>query len=132
MIINGGAIDTRLKGSLLLDLKLQRRLSGDEFRSFINLMVWTVSLVSDGVFHPDDAEMVMDRAHLDAFVKHGLIEPSGDEYRIHPDYQQWQSTKADLEKMARRRQADRVRKQAERSGNASPANPDDYEDEQPF
>lgn len=58
MAIKGAALDTRLQHGLLLDPKLQRRLSGAEFRSFINLLVWTVSLVTDGVFNADDAEMI--------------------------------------------------------------------------
>jgi hypothetical protein len=52
----GSSLDTRLRHSMLLDAKLQRRLTADEFRAWINLNVWVVSLISDGEFRTDDAE----------------------------------------------------------------------------
>lgn len=112
---------------------MQRRLTGDEFRSFINLMVWTVSLVSDGVFDADDAEMIIeDRAHIDTLERLGLVERGDDNenlYRFHPDYWEWQTSREELEKLAARRDADKIRKRAERS---KPPSPDKYEDEAPF
>lgn len=117
MAIKGAALDTRLQHGILLDPKLQRRLSGEEFRSFVNLMVWTVSLVTDGVFNADDAEMVIeDRQHIDTLAKLGLVEHCEDSglYRIHPDYWGWQSSKAELDKITQRREKERLRKQRER------------------
>ena|SRR5690349_4433985 len=117
MAIKGVALDTRLQHGLLLDPKLQRRLSGAEFRSFINLLVWTVSLVTDGVFNADDAEMIIeDRQHIDTLLKVGLVEHCEDSglNRIHPNYWGWQSSKAELEKLAAKREKERLRKQRER------------------
>jgi hypothetical protein len=79
-------------------------------------MVFTTGLVSDGVFDPDDAEMVTSRDHFDALTKVGVIEADDSGlYRIHPDYQSWQTTAAELQRQAARRDADRVRKQQSRS-----------------
>lgn len=117
MAIKGAALDTRLQHGLLLDPKLQRRLSGEEFRSYINLLVWTVSLVTDGVFNADDAEMIIeDRQHIDTLAKAGLVERCEDSglYSIHPDYWDWQSSKAELEKIAARREKEKLRKRRER------------------
>ena len=122
MAIKGAALDTRLQNKVLLDPKLQRRLTGDEFRSFINLLVWSVSLVTDGAFDAEDAEMIItDRAHIERFKEVGLV-ACDDEGRtcIHPDYWEWQTSKADLEKMAAKREGDKIRKRKERE-NETPA-----------
>ncbi|OBI53461.1 hypothetical protein A5707_11350 [Mycobacterium kyorinense] len=116
-MIKGAALDTRLQHGLLLDPKLQRRLSGEEFRSFVNVLVWVVSLVTDGWFNPDDAEMIIaDRQHIDALAEVGLVERCEDSglYRVHPDYWAWQTSKAQLEGLAARREADKLRKRKER------------------
>lgn len=116
--IKGSSLDARLRNSLLLDVKLQRRLTAVEFRAFINLTVWTVSLVSDGVFNPDDAEMVanLDRQHIQRFCEFGLVEfDDAGNYRLHPDYWQWQSSIAELEKMEQRREADKERQKRYRA-----------------
>ncbi len=126
MAINGAAYDTRLRNALLLDPKLQRRLTGDEFRVFINLMVFVTGLVSDGVFDPDDVEMIASADDLLALTKAGVIEASGDgPYQIHYDYWGWQTTKAELEKIAARKSADRLRKQQGRK-------PDELQPQQPW
>lgn len=140
MPLKGTALDARLQHQLLLDPKLQRRLSGEEFRSYINLTVWTVSLVSDGVFDREDAEMVItDLLHIDKMVQLDLIQECEDtgKLRFHPDHWGWQSTKAELEKMATDRANDRLRKRASRAAKKDedippPPDPDDFEAEQPF
>lgn len=130
MAINGSALDARLQNKMLLDPKLQLRLSGDEFRSFINLLVWSVSLVSDGVFDANEADMVVrDSCHLGRLVELGLIDQCNDSnlYRIHPDYQQWQSSKAQLDQMAANRERDKERKRMARAnaGSEQTAQPED-------
>ncbi len=114
----GSSLDTRLRHSLLLDAKLQRRLTADEFRAWINLNVWVVSLVSDGAFRTDDAEMIANLTLDDimAFLSLGLVEHDDEgNYRIHPDYWSWQSSIADLQKLEKQREANRERQEAWRS-----------------
>lgn len=123
-------IDTRLQNGLLLDPKLQRRLTADEFKSFVNLLVFSVSLESDGVFDPGDTEMVMEPAHLEPMLKHGLIEScsDGELCRIAPEYQQWQTSKAQLDGLRKKRDNDAARKREARQK----PQPDDFEAEAPF
>jgi hypothetical protein len=117
--IKGAALDARLQHGLLMDPKLIKRLSGDEFRTFIRLLVWAVSLVSDGAFHVDDAEMIAERDVIDRLTEVGVLEcDENGWHRIHPDYWSWQTSKAELDRLAARREADRIRKQQER-GNAT-------------
>jgi hypothetical protein len=114
----GTSLDTRLRNSLLLDVRLQRRLTAEEFRAWINLNVWAVSLVSDGVFHPDDAEMIanLELEHIVKFFQLGLVERDDDNnYRIHPDYWSWQSSLADLQKMEQQREGNRQRQERYRA-----------------
>ncbi len=114
----GSSLDTRLRHSLLLDAKLQRRLTADEFRAWINLNVWVVSLVSDGAFRTDDAEMIANLTLDDimAFLSLGLVEHDDEgNYRIHPDYWSWQSSIADLQKLEKQRETNRERQEAWRS-----------------
>jgi hypothetical protein len=122
MAINGAAYDTRLRNALLLDPKLQRRITGDQFRSFVNLMVFVTGLVSDGVFDPQDAEMIIDADDLAALTKAGVIEACEDTglFRFHPDYWGWQTTKLELEKIAARKAADRMRKAQSRQPEPAP------------
>lgn len=96
---------------MLLDPRLQRRLTGDEFKAFINLMVWAVSLVSDGAFNPDDAEMIVERKHIGRLVDVGVIEKDeADNHRIAETYWSWQTSTAELEKMQEQRKKSRERK----------------------
>jgi hypothetical protein len=114
----GSSLDTRLRHSMLLDAKLQRRLTADEFRAWINLNVWVVSLVSDGAFRTDDAEMIANLTldHLVAFLSLGLVERDDEgNYRIHSDYWSWQSSIADLHKLEKQREANRERQEAWRN-----------------
>lgn len=120
--IKGHALDTRLRHSLLMDAKLQRRLTPDEFRAWINLNVWVVSLVSDGAFDPNDAEMVPNLTfeHIVGFLALGLVEHDDENnYRIHPDYWEWQSSRADLQKMQEQREANRQRVERHRAKDAA-------------
>ena len=98
-IVKGTALDTRLQTSLLYDPKLNGRVSDAEFRAFIRLMVWVVSLVSDGAFRADDAAGIVEREHIDRLTEVGLVEcePETGWHRIHPDYQGWQTSRAQLE-----------------------------------
>lgn len=127
-MIKRAALDTRLQHGLLLDPKLQRRLSGDEFRSFISLLVWVVSLVSDGSFDPDESEMIIgDRQHIDTLEKVGLVERDDSGLcRIHPDYWAWQTSKAQLEALDAKRESERLRKQKQRKAAA------EMQPEEPF
>ena len=96
---------------MLLDPRLQRRLTGDEFKAFINLMVWAVSLVSDGAFAPDDAEMIVEREHINRLLDVGVVEKDDeDNHRIAETYWSWQTSTAELEKMQEQRKKDRERK----------------------
>jgi hypothetical protein len=116
MPMNGAALDTRLQSSLLFDPKLQRRLSGDEFRSFINILVYSVTRISDGVFAADETEMFTAPQHLERLIDFGLVEVCEDSKlcRIHPHYQKWQSSKAEIDKVVERKERDRERKAAAR------------------
>ncbi|WP_461479857.1 hypothetical protein [Mycobacterium sp. HUMS_1102779] len=114
----GESLDTRLRHKLLLDAKLQRKLTAEEFRAFINLNVWVVSLISDGVFDPTDAEMVanLDSGHIARFLAMGLVEcDDAGLYRVNADYWAWQSTRAQLEEQERVREANRARQEAWRA-----------------
>lgn len=118
--INGTALDTRIKHSALTDPLLQADLTGDEFRAFINLIVWVVSLVSDGVFAADRARIVthITGEYLNRFLELGLVDGSPERLAIVPRYWGWQSSRADLERQAenRRRDAERKRKERENEG----------------
>ena len=61
--IKGTALDTRIKNSILTDPVLQADLTAEEFRAWVNLTVWVVSLVSDGAFNGYQAELLV--PHLD-------------------------------------------------------------------
>lgn len=109
--IKGTALDTRIQHSILTDAVLQADLTAEEFRAFINLMVWVVSQVSDGLFNPDRARIVtnLSQEHLCRFLEVGLLDQhSADYFCITPAYWGWQTSRADLE-----RQADNRRKAAE-------------------
>ena len=114
----GSSLDTRLRHSLLLDARLQRRLTAEGFRAWINLNVWVVSLVSDGAFDYRDAEMIANLGieHIAIFQELGLVERDDEgNYRIHPDYWQWQSTREELLQNERRREANRERQERHRA-----------------
>jgi hypothetical protein len=114
----GSSLDTRLRHSILLDANLQRRLTADEFRAWINLNVWVVSLISDGAFRPDDAEMIanLDLEHVMRFHQLGLVERDDvGNYRVHSDYWVWQSSIADLQKLEQQREANRQRQERHRA-----------------
>lgn len=103
---------------MLLDVNLQRRLTADEFRAWVNLNVWTVSLISDGAFRPEDAEMIANLGleHVMRFHQLGLVERDDDgNYRIHPDYWLWQTSVADLQKIEAKREATRQRQERHRA-----------------
>ncbi len=123
-------IDTRLQNGMLLDPKLQRRLTAEEFKSFINLLVYSVSLESDGVFDPSDVEMFMEPGHLQPMILHGLVGQCEDTglCNIHPDYWGWQTSKAQLDAMREKRRNDAARKKQARAADRV----DDFEAEQPF
>lgn len=119
----GTSLDTRLQHSLLLDPKLQRRLTAEEFRAFINLQVWVVSLISDGVFDTDDAEMIanLGTEHIERFHELGLLEwdDNASAHRIHPDYWKWQTSKSELRRIEEQREAARLRQERHRKGDAA-------------
>ena len=117
MAIKGAALDTRIQTSLLYDPKLNGRVTDGEFRSFIRLMVWVVAQVTDGAFLAEDADGIVEREDIDRLTEVGLVECDSESgwYRIHPDYWDWQTPKAQLEALASRREADRLRKRAERA-----------------
>lgn len=97
-------------------------------------MVFAVARVSDGAFHRDDAEMVADREDVDALDDAGLIECDAEGFcRIHSDYWDWQTSKAELERLAEKRENDRLRKQGERKKTPDPApNPAHFDGEPPW
>lgn len=118
----GTSLDTRLQNSLLLDVKLQRRLTAEEFRAWINLNVWVVSLLSDGAFIPEDAEMIpnLELDHIVGFLALGLVERDDENnYRIHPDYWRWQTSKAQLRQLEEQREQWRARQEKHRKESAA-------------
>jgi hypothetical protein len=105
------SLDTRLQYAMLTDRRLQRSLTDAEFKAFINLLVWSVSLVSDGVFKPDDAEMVAETAHIPRLVEVGVIEcDDAGNYCIAEAYQSWQTSAGELRRRDEQREANRLRK----------------------
>ncbi|QBI98713.1 hypothetical protein SEA_BOBBY_83 [Mycobacterium phage Bobby] len=119
--IDGTALDTRLKHTVLTDMTLQDELSGEEFRDFINLLVWSVSLVSDGAFSSRAAMRIahLPKESLERFCELGLVSDRGDHYRIGDRFWKWQSSRADLEQLARRRASARERQKEKRTREAS-------------
>lgn len=109
-------LDTRLKVEILYDAKLQKRLSGDEFRSFVNVLVYSVTLASDGVFDAGNTEMFADPEHIEKLTKLGILDVCEDTgmHRIAPAYFDWQTSKAELDRMAEVRQKDAERKRKSR------------------
>ncbi|BAX92038.1 hypothetical protein [Mycobacterium shigaense] len=111
--IKGTALDTRLKHSLLTDPVLQAELSGEEFRAWVNLTVWVVSLVSDGAFSAKQAIAVV--SHLDhmsmaRFIELGLVEHDDElNCRMVSDHWEWQSTREQITQMSERRRKNRER-----------------------
>ncbi|OBH55407.1 hypothetical protein [Mycobacterium sp. E2479] len=114
--IKGTALDTRIKHSMLTDPVLQAELTGDEFRAFVNLTCFVVSLVSDGAFNGLQAELLvphLDRPTLHRFVALGLIEADDDANCLMAGERwQWQSTREQIERMAKARR-DNAERQAE-------------------
>ncbi|HZU48699.1 MAG TPA: hypothetical protein VFA16_15835 [Mycobacterium sp.] len=125
--IKGTALDTRIKNSMLTDPVLQAELTGDEFRAFVNLTCWVVSLVSDGVFNGYQAELLvphLDRPKIHRFVELGLIDADdAGNCLMAPEYWQWQSTRDQIERMAEKRRKDRERKAEWRQRNAEDTQP---------
>lgn len=128
MAIKGAALDARLQHGLLHDPKLTIDLSGEEFRAFIRLLVWAVSLKTNGAFHADEARVVVpQRDVIDRLTEVDVLEcDENGWHRIHPDYWEWQTSKAELDRMDAQRERDRLRKQAQR------ANPDLREAKEPW
>lgn len=114
--LNGKVLDARIKQAILDDFTLRADLTGDEFRAFILLTVWAVSLVDEGRFRADHAIMTnyATADHLDKFEALGLIERDGPLFRIVDHYWGWQSTKKELEALARRREEARGRQATKR------------------
>jgi hypothetical protein len=121
--IKGTALDTRIQHSILTDARLQADLTAEEFRAFINLTVWLVSLVSDGVFLPDRSKIVTNLAgeHLNRFLELGLVDECEGGLCIVPAYWSWQSSRADLERLAEKRRKATERKAKERQASANPS-----------
>jgi hypothetical protein len=117
LTIKGASLDARLQHGLLMDPRLNIDLTGDEFRAFTRLLVWAVALVSDGAFHADDARVVVpQRDVIDRLTQVGVLEcDENGWHRIHSDYWSWQTSKAELDRMAAQRERDRLRKQNQRS-----------------
>lgn len=121
--IKGSALDTRLKHSILTDPVLQAELTGEEFRAWVNLTVWVVSLVSDGAFNGFQAELLvphLDRATIHRFLDLGLLEADdAGNCRMHAEHWCWQSTREQVVQMAERRRRNRERQAGWRADKAA-------------
>jgi hypothetical protein len=125
LAIKGASLDARLQHGLLMDPKLTIDLNGEEFRAFTRLLVWAVSLKTDGAFHADEARVVVpQREVIDRLTQVGVLkcDESG-RHRIHPDYWAWQTSKAELDRMAAQRERDSARKRAARAKDEISAEP---------
>ncbi|OBH26761.1 hypothetical protein A5692_26470 [Mycobacterium sp. E342] len=124
--IKGTALDTRIKHSVLTDPVLQAELTGDEFRAFVNLTCWVVSLVSDGSFNGHQAELLvphLGRPTLHRFIALGLIEADDDANCLMTgESWQWQSTREQIERMAVTRRKNKERQAEWRERNANNGN----------
>jgi hypothetical protein len=129
LAIKGTALDARLQYELLMDPTLNHDLTGDEFRTFMRLLVWSVSLVSDGAFEADRARMLAERDVIDRLTQVGVLDYDAESgwHRIAPAYWDWQSSKAELDKLSARREADKLRKRKQQD-DEKPR----FEPEQPF
>jgi hypothetical protein len=111
--IKGTALDTRLKHSMLTDPVLQMELTGNQFRAWINLSIWVVSLVSDGAFSDAQARLLvphLDYACMARFIELGLVEHDDEmNFRMSPEYWCWQSTREQVEQVANNRRKNRER-----------------------
>jgi hypothetical protein len=111
--IKGTALDTRFKHSILTDPVLQANLTGDEFRAWVNLTCWVVSLMSDGVFNGVQAELLvphLNRGTTLRFVDLGLIEADDEGNCCMAQHWDWQSSREQIERIAKKRTNDRERK----------------------
>lgn len=110
-MIPADRIDTRIRQSILTDPRFIADISAEEFRAYWLLMVWVVGRISDGAFSRRRALAtipLLTADHLDTLVGAGLIEAHGDDCLM-VDFEQWQTSRAELEKLDQRREQTRVR-----------------------
>lgn len=135
-MIRGSSLDTRLQSATLLDPVLQADISAEEFRGFINLMVWTVGQVSDGAFRPERTRMVpnLTEQNIERFIDVGLVERDDEgNCRIIGECWKWQSTTEELHRQKAKRDAANERQKKHREkGKTEPEEKADDVDESPF
>ena len=67
----------------------------------------------------------LERRHIDRMAEVGAVDfDDAGNYRVHPDYWSWQSSRADLVKMEQKRASDRERQAKHRAGHQGETNED--------
>jgi hypothetical protein len=97
------------------------RLSDDAFRLFVLSLVWSVANKTDGRIYDDDLPLIPGNgAGVGQLAKSGLWERTAD-YWLIGEFEDTQTTSADLEHLAVQRRKTRDRKRAERARRAARA-----------
>jgi hypothetical protein len=113
--------DARLPERWLNDRRLQR-LSADHFRTYVNVLLWSVANRTDGRIEREDVGLIphWSANAAKAFVAAELFTPQPDGWLI-TDYAATQSTRSELETLERVRRRDREKKARQRAGKAAGA-----------
>lgn len=115
--------DARLPERWLVDRRFNR-LTDKDYRSFMQLLVWTVSNRTDGYVESDDLAAVphYDPASTHRLIVAGLLEDADDDRFYIVDYPKHQSTRAQLEAgdANRLKEAERKRNQRARGNRDKP------------
>src|SRR4051812_19879919 len=113
--------DTRIPSRWMGEVRF-RRLSHREFRSYVVALAWSVSERSEGVIRPDDLRLIVDfdTDSITAFVGAGLWRKIRAGWLI-VDFDETQTTKAELDAIDARRAVDRDRKRRARAAERAAA-----------
>lgn len=116
--------DARMPDRYLLDRRFVR-LEDEHFRSYVVALMWTVSNRTDGEILPGDLALIPGfRAGSPAvLVDAGLWTPQPEGWQI-TDYADTQTSRAEFEKMEKKRIAEREKKARQRARQAGAPPPD--------
>lgn len=110
--------DARMPDRYLLDRRFVR-LEDEHFRSYVVALMWTVSNRTDGEILPGDLALIpgFRAGSASALVAAGLWTPQADGWQI-TDYMDTQTSRAEFEKMEKKRVSDRERKARSRAASS--------------
>jgi hypothetical protein len=113
--------DARLPERWLNDRRLLR-LPDDAFRLFVTSLMWSVANKTDGVLYDDDLPLIpsANPSLAGQLAKAGLWKREWDRWLI-VEFEETQTTRADLEALARGRRAQRDKKRRQRATKAARA-----------